>query len=345
MANAPSLTRAMPAIAAIRASVVLSLVEKIEQETGKADILLAGHGILRSQLQDPYAMVPLAPYVALFEEAALVVGDPLFGARLGTAFKPSDIGPIGVLFSLSATIRNAFERLSKHVTALQGATSSGTFEEDGNLVWSYKMLDPALWPRRQESEYTLAASCHLVRSCFGHNWKPVEVHFEHSAPRDTTGIERLFRAPVLYKQSGNRLVIAKHDADRIYRREDKNLTAVLERHLGDMLGQLDMPSTLSAKVSALIGIYLGHKPITLTALAHELQLSARTLQRHLSEEGTSLRSLLQQHRKTVTDLHSASDGIAKKQTAQALGYADATVFWRARKSWNRDPSTDGKDEG
>lgn len=333
MANAPSLTRTMPAIAAIRASVVLSLVEKIEQETGKADILLAGHGILRSQLQDPYAMVPLARYVALFEEAALVVGDPLFGARLGTAFKPSDIGPIGVLFSLSATIRNAFERLSKHVTALQGATSSGTFEEDDTLVWSYKMLDPALWPRRQESEYTLAASCHLVRSCFGHHWKPVEVHFEHSAPRDPTQIERLFRAPILYKQSGNRLVIAKDDADRVYRREDKNLTAVLERHLGDMLGQLDMPTTLSAKVSALIGIYLGHKPITLSAIAQELQLSSRSLQRHLAEEGTSLRALIQDHRNTVTKLHMSSEGMTKKQTAQALGYADATVFWRARKSW------------
>lgn len=335
MANASTLTRAMPAIAAIRASVVLSLVEKIEHETGKADILLAGHGILRTQLQDPYAMVPLAPYVALFEEAATLAGDPMFGARLGTAFKPSDIGPIGVLFSLSATIRDAFERLSKHVRALQGATSSGTFEEDDHLVWSYKMLDPALWPRRQESEYTLAASCHLVRSCFGHNWKPREVHFEHAAPRDSSEIERLFRAPVLYEQSGNRLLITKEDADRVYRREDKNLTAVLERHLDDMLGQMDIPSTVSAKVSALIGIYLGHKPITRDAIAHELQLSTRTLQRRLSDEGTSLRSLIQEHRKTVMELHMASEGIGKKQTAQALGYADTTVFWRARKSWSK----------
>ncbi|MFY8100773.1 MAG: AraC family transcriptional regulator ligand-binding domain-containing protein, partial [Allorhizobium sp.] len=105
MAVASQMNRPMPAIASIRASVLAPLVEQIDRRSGKTDLLLASHGILRSQLDDPYAMIPMARYVAIFEEAALVTGEASLGARLGTLFKPSDIGPIGVLFSISGTIR------------------------------------------------------------------------------------------------------------------------------------------------------------------------------------------------------------------------------------------------
>ncbi|QRM57464.1 AraC family transcriptional regulator [Sinorhizobium sp. BG8] len=334
MAAAPHFISRMPAFASIRASVLAPLVQQIDKKTGKADLLLAGHGILRSQLEDPYAVVPMGRYVALFEEAALLIGEPTFGARMGTAFKPADIGPIGMLFSLSPTIRHAFERMSKYVNSVQGATSSGLFEEDGDLVWNYRVVDPAMWPRRQDSEYSLAASCQLVRSCFANGWRPLEVHFEHQPPRDPLPLERIFRAPVLFGQSGNRIVISKADADKIYRQEDRSLTTILERHIADLVGETDFDPTVAQKVRALIGIYLGHRPITVVTIAKELGLSPRTLQRRLADEGISLRSLMREHRLSLAALHLAND-VKKARIADALGYADSTVLWRAHRSWNR----------
>ena len=72
MASAPELNSRLPRIASIRASVLWPLVEQIDKRSGKTDLLLAGHGILRSQLDDPYAMIPMARYVAIFEEAAQI---------------------------------------------------------------------------------------------------------------------------------------------------------------------------------------------------------------------------------------------------------------------------------
>ena len=120
MASASGTISRMPAIAAIRASVLSPLVQQIDRKTGKTDILLAMHGILRTQLDDPYGMVPMARYVALFEEAALLTAEPALGARIGTKFQPSDIGPIGVLFSISSSIRAGFERLARYVNASPG---------------------------------------------------------------------------------------------------------------------------------------------------------------------------------------------------------------------------------
>ncbi|MBB4440941.1 hypothetical protein M2310_004544 [Rhizobium leguminosarum] len=69
MAVASHLISRMPAVASIRASVLIPLVQQIDKRSGKTDLLLASHGILRSQLKDPYAVLPMARYVALFEDA------------------------------------------------------------------------------------------------------------------------------------------------------------------------------------------------------------------------------------------------------------------------------------
>lgn len=334
MAVAPQMNRAMPAIASIRASVLAPLVEQIDRRSGKTDLMLASHGILRSQLEDPYAMIPMARYVAIFEEAALITGEPSLGARLGTLFKPSDIGPIGVLFSISGSIRSGFERLAKYVNTVQSATSSGVFEEDGNLVWSYRLEDPGMWPRRQDSEFSLVASCQLVRSCFARSWKPLEVHFEHLAPRDMTILERIFRCQLKFGESANRIIVAGADAARLYRHEDPALSAVLERHVAELVGRSDLPDTVAGRVRSLIGIYLGHKPITLPAIAAELRISVRTLQRRLSAEGTSLRDLVRETRQTIAATQVEAH-VQKARIAEVLGYADSTVLWRARRGWSQ----------
>lgn len=324
----------MPAIASIRASVLAPLVEQIDRRSGKTDLLLASHGILRSQLDDPYAMIPMARYVAIFEEAALVTGEASLGARLGTLFKPSDIGPIGVLFSISGTIRAGFERLAKYVNTVQSATSSGVFEEDGNLVWSYRLEDPKMWPRRQDSEFSVVASCQLVRSCFAKSWKPLEVHFEHMAPRDRSVLERIFRCPLVFGESANRIIVEGRDATRLYRQEDPALSAVLERHVAELVGKTMVPDSISERVRGLIGIYLGHKPITLPAIATELRISVRTLQRRLAEEETSLRDLVRETRETIAATQLEAH-VQKSRIAEVLGYADSTVLWRAQKGWSR----------
>lgn len=335
MATASHLVSKMPPFASIRASVLIPLVQEIDRKSGKTDLLLASHGILRSQLADPYAVLPMARYIALFEDAAIITGEPSFGARMGVGFEPADIGPIGMLFALSPTIRSAFERLSRYVNAVQGATSSGVFEEDGDFVWSYRIDDPSMWPRRQDSEFTIAASCQLVRACFRRGWRPIQIHLEHQAPRDTTSLARIYGASILFGQSSNRIIMSRAEADRVHRTEDKSLIEILLRHITDLLDRPRSEAVLSEKVRALIGIYLGHRPITVKAFADELQMSPRSLQRKLAEEGNSLRVLVRDYRQALISLHSdGRNGCSMSELASMAGYADNTVLWRARRNWN-----------
>lgn len=334
VADARYLNRPMPMIASIRASALMPMVRELDRTTGKADLLLAAQGIFRTQLNDPYAIVPIGGYLAAFEQAAEIVGDPCLGARLGTVLKPADIGPMGMLFSMAPTIRRAFERLSRHVSALQGVTGSAVTEKAGTLIWSYGISDPALWPRRQDSEYTLAATCHLVRQCFVSAWKPIEVHFEHAAPADPKPLQRIFQAPVRFGQSANRLIFDLADADRVHHQEDPALVEMLQRHIADLTGELGMPGSWSERIWALFGIHLGFRDVTMTSLARELGMAPRTLQRRLAEEGVSLRELLRRYRHSRAASYERTNERNRSRLAHALGYADSTSLWRARRSWN-----------
>lgn len=314
----------------------MPIVKELDQRTGKADLLMAGQGIFRGELVDPYSTVPIDGYLATFEQAADLVGDPSLGARLGIGLKPADIGPMGMLFAMAPTIRRAFERLSRFVSAFQGATSSEVTEKGDMLVWSYGISDPALWPRRQDSEYTLAATCHLVRQCFVSGWNPVEVHFEHPAPADLAPLRRIFQAPLRFGQSANRVIFDAAEADRVHHQEDPALVEMLQRHIADLSGDLGRPASWSERVWSLLGIHLGFKDVTTASLARELGTAPRTLQRRLAEEGVSLRELLRRYRITKAASFERTDERNRSRLAHALGYADSTSLWRARRTWTAD---------
>jgi AraC-like DNA-binding protein len=130
--------------------------------------------------------------------------------------------------------------------------------------------------------------------------------------------------------------MSRIEADRVHRAEDKSLVDILLRHITDLLDRPRSEAILTEKVRALIGINLGHRPITIATFARELQMSPRTLQRKLAEEGASMRLLVREYRQTLVALHLRGDKAGTMaQIARIAGYADSTVLWRARRSWGQ----------
>ncbi|MBD9527538.1 AraC family transcriptional regulator [Paracoccus sp. PAR01] len=319
--------------ATIRAAALAPLAEFIAASTKGCDAFFASQGLPRTSISDPYAQTSLARYVDTFEKAADLISAPDLGLQIGMRIKPADLGPMGVLFSISPNLRVAFDRLSRHGMALQDGTQSSVYEVGPDLVWTYRLADISIWPRRQDAEYTLAAVCQLVRSSFSADWRPHELHFEHDSQTDRALLHRAFRAPVLYNQSANRIIFAQSDAARQYRAEDGGLAQILERHIGDLISQSRSPESISDQLRRIIGLWLGQRPITLATMAAELRMSPRSLQRRLSEEGTSLRHLLREHRENLAQTLLRQKSARVSNVANALGYADSTVFWRAFRNW------------
>lgn len=296
-------------------------------------------GIDPNIASDPYALIPLAQYVEHFERAAAVLANPNLGLQVAMRLRPADLGPVGVLFSISPSIRTGLARLAEDGAILQDGTHCSLFEVGGDLVWTYRLSDSTIWPRRQDAEFSLAAVCQLIRQSFSPTWHPIEVHLEHGEVKEPSMLQKLFRAPVLFHQSANRLIMSRDEAMIRHRPEDAGLVAILARHIADLGAQHRHAPTLVDRVRRIVSLTLGQRPVTLDSVAAELRMSARSLQRYLSEEGTSLRALVQEHRVETAQMLLERTDMPLSQVALTLGYADGTVFWRAYRSWTgQEPS-------
>ena len=310
-----------------------ALVKRLEAAGHSAQPLFNRTGISPAQLGDPYGSVPLSSFVAFLEGAAGVAQDETIGARIGADLTAGDMGPVGIVLSLSDSIETGISRFVRYTNALQGGTESQWIRNGSLWVFTYRLTDQNIWPRRQDAEFSLASLVQVVRNNFRSRWTPREIHFEHDAPADSAPLERLFRCPVKFSQPINRMIIDRDDCTALVRTEDPALLAALERHVSDIIGAAPDGATIRDTVTALIDADLGVTPVTIDRVAAAVSMSPRTLQRHLAQDGTSFRDLLEHIRFERARMLLSQPRAKVAHVAEALGYGDPTAFWRAYTGW------------
>jgi AraC-like DNA-binding protein len=317
----------------IRANLLEPILDAIRAQGHDTAALLRGHALPQAPI-DPYQLIPLGKYVALFEQAALLLGDPFLGLRLGQAFRPDLLGPLGFIFQASADLRQALQHLSSYVSVWQSATRVELIIGDTTADYIYQITDASLRPRRQDAEYSLSSICSLIRNFLGDQWAPLEVHFEHAG--SSTGkraYEQAFHAPVFFAQTTNRLIVRDVDLGRTGTSPDRAMMPYMERHLHDLARESREPESFARQVNSLIARRLGSAPLSLPSMAQELGLSARSFQRRLAEERTTFRSLVRDQRRTLAESLMMDPSATVTGVAHTVGYAETAVLSRAFKAW------------
>jgi AraC-like DNA-binding protein len=317
----------------IRANLLEPILHAIRAQGLDTATLLRCHALPQAPI-DPYQLIPLGKYVALFEQAALLLSDPFLGLRLGQAFRPELLGPLGFIFQASADLRRALQQLSSYVGVWQSETRVELMVADDTADYIYHIGDTSIRPRRQDAEYSLASICSLIRNFLGDQWAPLEVHFEHAAFFSVRKVyDQAFHAPVFFGQNVNRLLIRAADLDRPGISSDRSMMPFMERHLHDLARESREPESFSRQVNYLIARRLGSGPLSLPSVAQELGLSARSFQRRLAEERTSFRSLVRHQRRTLAESLMKDRSATVTAVAHTVGYAETAVLSRAFKAW------------
>ena len=97
------------------------------------------------------------------------------------------------------------------------------------------------------------------------------------------------------------------------------------RHVGD-------------RVRAQIARLLPSGEVSQRAVALSLNLSLRSMQRKLKEEGASFRGLVDDTRRRLARQYAADPTLSAGEVAYLLGFADASSFSRASRRWDRRPA-------
>jgi AraC-like DNA-binding protein len=326
------------ATSTIRAFVFWPLIKELNDSGADSAKLLQSLGISEFDLQSPYAPVPLAQFVALAERLARTLKRPYLGLEMGQKFTFANLGPFYVLFTLAADLKTALATLTHYHKVWQTHTNYEIVRGPKTSICSYSIADPNIWPRRQDAEFELTSVCMIIRLLTSNRWAPARVQFEHPLRNRAQRLKGFFRAPVRGNASANSLTIHNADMDRPLHLgvgpHDATLLPVLERHLLDLVRfETGVSQRVSERVSLHIARTLGHAALSLETTAARFGMSSRSLRRHLADERTSFRRLLQIQRRTKFEAILSDGQVPLTTLARWLSYSDRSVVSRAFKTW------------
>lgn len=157
-------------------------------------------------------------------------------------------------------------------------------------------------------------------------------------------LEAYFGCPVRVGRDRNRITLWRQDLDLPFISYNEELleilTPVMDRTLDEELHNRSITETVKWMMKrSLMG---GHPDMQ--TVAKELNMSGRTLQRRLTDEGTSFKGLLTQTRHEQARAYLADPSLQIKEVAFLVGYEDQNSFYRAFRQWEGDTPSHWRSE-
>ncbi|WP_043130943.1 AraC-like transcriptional regulator QhpR [Paracoccus sanguinis] len=278
----------------------------------------------------------LADFVASLEAIAASSLDPLAIWRAGQAMDLADLGVLGCTVALAPTLGAALRAFHKGFGALQSASSVDFQVEDDRASFSYRILDNEVWPRRADSELTLAVLSGIARRFAPDATTACALNFEHD-PRAQGAAFAATVGSVPRQGETNAIVFPARLLDRRRAESEGPDTArafreamvALETHLRAMW----LRQPVSHRVWHAMMERIGRDDIDQDAIARALGVSRRTLRRQLDAEGTSFHELTESCRRNVGHALLVRTDLPMIEISMRLGYSDHTAFSRAFSRW------------
>lgn len=305
--------------------------------------ILKRTGLTPALVADPEARIPHHAVRAFCEEAVKATGDETFGLHIAEQVRPAVFDALGYVFRSSRTLGEGLHRFVQYHRFLDDVLTLQIETAGTEARITLHTSDPDHLSRTV-SEFLLATVTRAARVETGRaDLDPVAVEFDFAAPADTAEHRRFFRAPLRFGQPANTLVMHRRDLDVPFLHAEPELREVLERRVRDVIAHLPPIDTVAARARAALREELeGGKP-TAAEVGRRLGLSERSLHRRLREEGMTLRTLLHDLRRDLSERY-MREGISINETAFLLGYSEASAFHRSFRRWTgRTPSAYRRD--
>ncbi|MDN6855384.1 AraC family transcriptional regulator [Pseudomonas sp. CAN2814] len=295
------------------------------------DELLAASGILETQLSDPDARVDFGCQELIWQtiQSTLSADEP--GIALGRALSPASFSALGYLLQTSTTLGDALESALRY-QRLVGEGGQVAIEAQAEIVWvTYCPLNPERPATRARALALLGFWARQLKALLS-GLQLAGCRFMHSQPERLADYETAFGCPLQFDAANYALGLPRELIDAPLPQANPPLRDLLRQHAEGLLARLPSAS-ISGRVVALLGEQLSRGEPGRAALASELGLSERTLQRRLAEEGSSYQQLLADTRRQLAERYLGDGNLPATDIAALLGYSEPSVFFRAFRHW------------
>lgn len=277
-------------------------------------------------------VVTTTEYFAIWQAYSDLIGDASKGIiKLATVFETAKYPPTILATYHACDYRDALNRMARYKQLCP--PENLRINEDGEhctieLEWSHtKYPGPPILVG-----ITLAFILELGRRGTGQPLTAQFVEFSHSMG-DVKALEAYFGCRIRIGAKCNRLTLHRRDLDRPFVSYNEELLEILTPVLDRSLDEQQHSRSISEMVKWIMKRSLtGGRP-AIQAVAKELGMSDRTLQRRLTDENTSFMRLLTQTRHEQAREYLADPSLDIKEVACLIGYEDQNSFYRAFRLW------------
>lgn len=280
---------------------------------------------------DSLGNFPIERWITLLDRAATCLADPTLGLRLGQTITPRHAGIMGYVLLASPNLREALQRLERYQRLIYDVTPMEWRDGGGyiDLAWDAKHGRPG--PLVDETAIT--ALVQFCRNITDHRLAPRFVYFINPCPHNLQPYTDYFGCPVKFDQAETIVRFDHEDLGRPLRTADPNMIALMERHAENLLASLPHQDALIEQVRKTLTGCLHEGEPNIDIVAARMGRTTRTLQRALSEAGSSFRDELNAIRKELALAYLQHAHLSILDIAMLLGYTEHSAFTRSFRQW------------
>ncbi len=298
--------------------------------------VFAGTGFGQALLHQEDPVAPFAVIAGLFERAAALTGDRLFGFRLGCATDLRKAGLLGYIARSSPTAGCFLRNIARYAGVMSDVWEIDTsrLASHGEFTWTCRGASGSR--ARQYIEFLAAIFFSALRDGTEARIEPQSAAFSHERSSGRDEVQAFYGCPVEFGAQASRFVFRPEDLELPLAGADRVLLRLL-RSYGDQIleGQVRgrKNTGLAAQVEDAVSARLSGGSATLANVAADLGMSPRTLSRKLAQTGTSYFTILEELRKALAIRYLRESGLALAEIAFLLGYSGLNSFSDAFRRW------------
>lgn len=273
--------------------------------------------------------LPLPQIAGVWGRLLEVTGDPHFALRAAEHVDLTVCDVITFLEGNAKTVEAAL-RAKFHFLPLITNAIEWTLETSGDEARVTLFERPPRPPLAPVAEYLLGTRNVFFQRFGPASWGLRRVSFRHGAPADLECYMQVFGVVPEFEAALDELVFDRSLLDAPMRNRDDALTELLSRYAEPALANAVAPPTLSGRIEALLSS--GVDPGVVN-VSEKLGLAPRTLQRMLSNEGTTYAEIAARMKRAAAERLLRRRELAVAEVAYALGFSDGSAFHHAFVRW------------
>lgn len=270
-------------------------------------------------------------YFAIFTSLETLSKDPSFGIKLVQSTETAVHPPSTIAAFYARDYRDGLHRIARFKRLCTPEQLHFTEEQGAFFIrseWLYaSTAEPAI-----AVDIAFAFLLELGRRGTREHLTPLRVELARPDPGNSLHGD-YFGCAIRYDAPRDLLVLKADDLDRPFPGHNPELINILTPALSSALDELQSQSSIREQAKRVMKRRLASGRPEVSAIAADLGLSERTLQRRITEEGATFRELLMEARKEMGRQLLSDANADIDEVACLLGYQDASSFYRAFRDW------------